>query len=368
MQIDFGMTELSKKEYLNIYDNNWSAEDVYCYLSRDINVRTFPEILASFYSGKDLKKTLISGLCQIESANPDSISRKVRDWLNNKYAPSEREDLIKICFVLKLDELKAGAFLSLTSDGTFHLRNPRDLVFAYCLRTGKSYFHGIEMISRLKPLDRNVKSKNNHILTKTIANSFENVYDDETFKEFYMENYDCFGEMHNTAYDRFLYFLNLLIQPETNYCKKEYKYSEEMVVDEYIRMNLPLDKRTSKYSLLQKTIRKFWPNTTSITKMRSREEDVTRRVLLLLYLITEGAITVEDRDAYILDEDFTDEERFEEHYWRLNSMLNDCGMSKIDPRNIFDWLILYCLKSTEDEAMSDRMQAVLNVIFETETT
>lgn len=79
-------------------------------------------------------------------------------------------------------------------------------------------------------------------------------------------------------------------------------------------------------------------------------------------------ITVEDSDAYILDEDLTDEERFEEHYWRLNSMLNDCGMSKIDPRNVFDWLILYCLKSSEDEAMSDRMQAVLNVIFETETT
>jgi hypothetical protein len=102
--------------------------------------------------------------------------------------------------------------------------------------------------------------------------------------------------------------------------------------------------------------------------MRIREEDVTRRVLLLLYLITEGGISNEDSDAYLLDEDFTDEERFEEHYWRLNSMLNDCGMGKIDPRNVFDWLILYCLKSSEDEAMSERMQTVLDIIFGMETT
>lgn len=368
MQIDFRLTALSQKEVLNIYGSNWSADDVYSYLTNDIKVRTFPEILATFYSGTDLKETLISGLCQIEAANPDSISRKVRDWLNCKYAPAEKEDLIKICFALKLDELKAGVFLSLTSEGTFHLRNPRELVFAYCLRTGKSYSHATQMISRLKPIDRNKKPGNNFILTKTLVNSFENVYDDETFNEFYTENYDFFGEMHNTAFVHFLFFLNLLVQPNQGYCGKEYKYSEEMVVDEYMRMNLPLDKRTSKYSLLQKTIRKFWPNTTSITKMRNREEDVTRRVLLLLYLITEGGITGEDNDAYILDEDLTDEERFEEHYWRLNSLLNDCGMGKIDPRNVFDWLILYCLKSSEDEAMSERMQGVLDVIFETETT
>lgn len=368
MQIDFRMTALSQKEVSNIYGSHWSAKEVYHHLANDINVRTFPEILTSFYSGTDLKETLISGLCQIEAANRDSISRKVRDWLNSKYAPSEKEDLIKICFALKLDESKAGAFLSLALDGTFHLRNPRELVFAYCLRTGKSYTHATEMICRLKPIDWNKKPRDNYVFTKTVANSFENVYDDETFNEFYTENYDSLGELHNTAYTRFLFFLNLLVQPESGYCEKEYKYSYETVVDEYLRMNLPFDKRTSKYSVLQKTIRKFWPNTTSITKMHNREEDVTRCVLLLLYLITEGGITAEDSAAYILDEDLTDEERFEEHYWRLNSMLNDCGMSKIDPRNVFDWLILYCLKSSDDEAMSERMQAVLNVIFETETT
>jgi hypothetical protein len=367
MQIDFGLTAISQREVSNIYNTCWSVGDVYHHLTNDIKVRTFLEVLSAIYKGVELKEALISGLCEIETANRDSISRKVRDWLNNKYAPSEREDLIKICFALKLDELKSGNFLSLTSEGTFHLRNPRELVFAYCLRTGKSYGQALEMIGRLKPIDHTKKTVDNLILTKTLANSFENVYDDESFYEFYAENYDSFGEIHNTAYIRFLFFINLLVEPEYGYLGNELKYSDERIVDEYLRMNLPLDKRTSKYSVLQKTIRKFWPNATSITKMRSREEDVTRRVLLLLYLITEGGITGEDSDAFILDEDLADEERFEEHYWRLNSMLNDCGMSRLDPRNVFDWLILYCLKSSDDEAMSERMQGVLDVIFDTET-
>lgn len=368
MEIDFRLTAVSQREVLNIYNTNWSAHDVYHYLSSDIKVRTFPDILASFYPEGDLKEALISGLCQIEAANPDSISRKVRDWLNNKYAPSEREELIKICFALKLNELKSGDFLSLTSEGTFHLRNPRELVFAYCLRTGKSYGHAIEMINKLKPINRDEKDENSLILTKTLAGGFVDIYDDESFYEFYSANYDSLGKLHNTAYIRFLYFINLLMQPEPGHCDKESKYSDEKVVEEYLRMHLPLDKRTSKYSILQRAIRKFWPNTTSIAKMRSREEDVTKRMLLLLYLITEGGITPDDEDAYILDEDFTGEERFEEHYWRLNSMLNDCGMSKMDPRSVFDWLVLYCLKSSEDEGMSERMQAVLDLIFETEIT
>lgn len=367
MGIDFILTSLSQKEISNIWCG-WSAEDVYCHLTNDIKVRTFPEILGAFYSGPDLKENLVSGLCEIEDAARESIARKVRDWLKCKYAPSEREELIKLCFVLKLDETKSGAFLSLTSEeGTFHLRNPRELVFAYCLRTCKSFPHAIQMISGLGSADRGRNKQDSLVFTNITADSFRNVYDDETFNKFYAENYDSFGELHNTAYARFLYFLNLLVQPKPGYHNKEDKYSDESVVDKYLRMNLPLDKKTSKYSVLQKTIRKYWPNITSITKMRSREEDVTRRVLLLLYLITEGGITDEDSDAYILDEDLTDEERFVEHYWRLNSMLNDCGMGKIDPRNIFDWLILYCLKSSDEEAMSERMQAVLNIIFEMET-
>ena len=90
-----------------------------------------------------------------------------------------------------------------------------------------------------------------------------------------------------------------------------------------------------------------------------------QRVLLLLYVITGG---VDDEDAYDeLDEDYiTPEERLETHCWRIDMMLDACGMGRLDPRNAFDWLILYSLRVDEDSAMDERMEAVLGRLFDAE--
>ena len=48
----------------------------------------------------------------------------------------------------------------------------------------------------------------------------------------------------------------------------------------------------------------------------------------------------------------------------MNRMLRDCGMSRIDPRNVFDYLVLYCLRPEEDLFMSDRMSMLMSEIFE----
>jgi hypothetical protein len=365
MRIVSDMTSLSAGEILNIQTSCRSAADVYRYLTDGIKVRTFWEILFNISPDQYLKENLIAGLCEIDNQSRESISKNVRNWLAGKHAPSEREDLFKICFALKLNEMQSSAFLSLCSDGGFHIRSPRELVFEYCLRTGRSYRHALEMLSSLRPLG--VTRNNTAPLTKTIAHYFQNISSDEDFCKCYEEHFDELGELHNTAYVQFTYFWDLLSRPVLPYAGSEEKYSTAEIVDKYLRMKLPLEKRTAKYSLLQKTIRKYWPNITNVSRIYNREEDVTRRILLLLYLVTEGGITGKDDDAYLLDEDMSDLERFEEHFWRLNAMLTDCGFSRIDPRSVFDWLILHCLKSGDDESMSDRMQAVLDVIFDTET-
>lgn len=363
MQINFDLTQLSTKELENITNLNMAADEVFSYLNDKIQVRRFSGTLKDFSDGVDLSAVLRSKLYEYTpGVKQDSIDRKVRDWLSGRYEPTERDDLIKICFALNLNEQRAREFLAMTTDGAFHLRSPKELVFAYALKTSKDYPVAIEIFKSLKPLDA-ACAKEVFVLTKTIADAFANVYDDKSFFECYNENYNSLGELHNTAYFHFLNFLDVLTSPEALlYAKEDGKYSIENVANEYLRMNVPLDKQSAKYTILQKTIKKFWPNTTSIIRMKNRNEHVTRRVLLLLYLITEGAV-IDEADEYILDEDLTDLERFEEHYWRLNSMLNECGMSRLDPRNIFDWLVLYSLKSSDDYAMSERLQEILDIIF-----
>jgi hypothetical protein len=372
MRIDLGLTSLSQNEAMGILDKDISLEQVREYLEHGIHVRTFSEILAAFYSGNDIKEKLINGLHDLDSmADRESIARRVRNWLNDKIVPDNREDLIRICFILGLSEHEADNFLSLTVEGRIHYRNPRELAYIYCLRIGESYAHAQELFRSLKPLVTDTVSGPNPVFTKTIVQSFANVADDASFRAFYTEQYDALGVMHNTAYYKsFIPFLETLICPDMPWCfTNERKYTIEEVVNEYLRMNIPLDRKTAKLSLLQRTIRRYWPNAATVSRMRNREIDITRKMLMLLYLVTGGSVAGDGGypgDAAV--EELSAAERFENHYWALNAMLYDAGMSRLDPRSVFDWLTLYCLKTGDDEAMSDRLQGVLNSIFETETS
>ena len=135
----------------------------------------------------------------------------------------------------------------------------------------------------------------------------------------------------------------------------------EEVVETFLRLNVPLDKKTAGYSNVQKIIKKYWPGARSIKAMKSRSEDVNRKTLLLLYIANSGAL--DDKYAEV-DEDYLDAEAFLElHCKRMNKMLYESGMSRIDPRNMFDYLVLYCLRPEDEIFMSDRMQSLMEELF-----
>ena len=113
---------------------------------------------------------------------------------------------------------------------------------------------------------------------------------------------------------------------------------------------------------MQKLIKRNWPNTTALKNIRAHREDVPRKLLLLLYIITEN---VTDDQYTELDEDYLSlEERLDDHWWVINAMLTDCGMPVLDPRNAFDWLVLYALTATGDQSMSERMEQVIQALYD----
>ena len=141
----------------------------------------------------------------------------------------------------------------------------------------------------------------------------------------------------------------------------EQTYSMEYVADEYLRLNVPKEKKTGRYTDVQKLVKKNWPSPRSIKAMKSRAEDVDRKTLLLLYLVTEGTWGDEDDE---LDEAYIQpEEILVAHCHRMNKMLMECGMRRIDPRSVFDYLLLYCLLPEDDMAMSQRMSALAAELF-----
>ena len=87
-----------------------------------------------------------------------------------------------------------------------------------------------------------------------------------------------------------------LQRPESGVDLKEKKYSMEEILTEYIRMKVPETKRVGGYSALQRLVKKYWPNESSLINMRRRKEDVSRKAMILLYLVTEALEEAEDPD------------------------------------------------------------------------
>ena len=138
--------------------------------------------------------------------------------------------------------------------------------------------------------------------------------------------------------------------------------AKKYIAENYLRLNVPVDKKTSGYSNAQKIVKKYWPGARAVKSMKSRSEEVNRKTLLLLYIVT-GGMADEEYDES--DETYARSEEFLEfHCKKMNHMLRECGMSRIDPRNVFDYLVLYCLRPEEDLFMSDRMALLMTEIFE----
>ena len=66
-------------------------------------------------------------------------------------------------------------------------------------------------------------------------------------------------------------------------------------------------------------------------------------------------------DGY--DYDLTAEAVFEDIYERLNDMLFFCGYCELDPRNPFDWVILYCIYVEDLFDIAPKIQQLLGEVF-----
>ena len=331
------------------------------YLSGAIHLRSFWEMMRRYYPAGDLRDRVIRAVAQ-PGDDPKSTARRVRNWEQGKNAPTSREDLFRIAFALELDEEQTSGLLGLCTDYGIHYRNGRELTYAYCLRRGLPYEQAAELYTSLPDPSRSNRFKpegGGFSDTQQIVSAFSSVQDDQEFIRLYEAYLDSFGTLHQRAWDYFDRFFQVLAAPDAG----EERYSIEKAAQTYLSLHMPSGSRRREFNLIQRMIKQGWPNATKLKNICARREDVPRKLLLLLYLITENVLD----DAYDeLDESYlSSEELFEEHWWRVNLMLRDCGMPTLDPRNAYDWLVLYSLNSGagQDEAMAERMEAVIAALF-----
>ncbi len=355
-------TELSARQWDYLLRETLTPRQAVAFLKSGLPLRTFPDNLRRLYGGEDVQERLIAGMTEYagmdeKPVREDSVRRKVQNWMKNKKLPSDREEIFRIAFALGFDEHQTDDLLLGTVEQGIHYRNPREVVYAFSLRNHQSY-QTARANADLVGGYRKDAGREQAAATRILRLEFENLPPGEDIMNFLMCHSEKLGFYHNTAWQYFMKMLGLLTEGGAD----EEEYSIEYVTETYLRMNMPLERRTASYSDIQKIIKKYWPGVRSIKGMRNRTEDVTRKVLLLLYLITGG---IRDGKYDELDEDYIPAgEILEEHCRRLNWMMEECGMRRMDPRSPFDYLVLYCLMPRDGDDMSASMKLIIAELFE----
>lgn len=400
-----------------------SAEEAVEKLCREVKIRTLPEVLAracglSEDDKKSLKKSLVDRLMETTpDANRDSVDRNVRNWLNQGKEVS-KESAIQLCFALKLPYRDAEDLLYRLCGEGFHWRDPSDIVYLYSLLHGQTFTHAKKLYDSLKEknLLKTPKNEQKEVLTGEVRMNIETIRSDEELETFFRENISLLGKMHNTAYSIMMDFLSLLRQPEKDdrlqmqgtadakafldrvkeeernrkpqyddyynyreeeHCDREVHFSSsEKMTSRDILSTYLYDKIVSRttpagtdekqivefsFELITNEIRKVWPEETTFSKIVNREIDVTRKLLILLFLATDGEKPDQEYDYDELE--LTPQEIIEDRNSRLDTMLIECGFSPLDPRAPFDWMILYCICAEDILEIDDRLHMFLMMLF-----
>ena len=202
--------------------------------------------------------------------------------------------------------------------------------------------------------------------------------DREGLRLFFLENSARLGWIHESAYEKFWSLLLALQEPDDAIAPSGEQaaevYSLDRIAEEYLRMHVPLGKNTRGFDYLQRAVKRNWPGATELQRMKSRKADVSRKALLLLFLITEDFLFSEDllysdkagEEAawYLPLEDESPRDRLEVTLSKVNLFLETYGMNQLDPGNPFDCLVLYALAADcGGEFLSDNFSRALEVLF-----
>lgn len=381
-------TIISENNISFITGKDKAPEEMIQFLNEGAMFRSFTSLLTGLYEKGDLEVALTEGLAELNHENRESTARKVKNWLSERSLPKNRETLFQICFILQLNECESCKVLGSVSDTGIHYRNPEELAYAYALRTWKSYRKAVELKHRAVSIYVSEKDKcmeeTSVIYTRQIRNAFVHVSEDQEFYDFIREYSAELGKLHETAYRKFIELLECLQNPEGagGEIAGEKEYTLEKIMDTYIQMKVPVEERSRRgdhkkqrkvknMTGLQKLVRRYWPNESTLVKMRTRKEDVNRKTLLLLYLVTE-AFDADPGDkkevCYYEDLEEDADTLLEIRLEKMNLFLEEYGMNRLDPGNVFDFLILYAMRAEEDEDARTRMENVLKALFEDRNT
>lgn len=362
-------TYLTQKAYEQALVSDMEPEQAVDWIMHAAVFRTLPEKLLKYYQGseEELKKTLREGFFSVhtEKKEREALRRTMANWFAPVQGIDERTIsrpyAIEICFILRLSLERADEMLRSVAGMGIRYRDAGESVAAYALNSGLSFPEYRALLERLRAdglLDP-VKTETSKTFTPLLASVVGGLRTEEELRAYLTENRAYFGAVRNTAYSRFMEMLKVLTDEGTN------ASVSELVENNLYRRFLT---KTPRLKSLAKSIRAGWPEESLISKMRTKEMPVTRKVIILMYLASGGGLSImpRDNDADFWPEDIENEPGdadFEAIRMQMNALLVECGFAPLDPRQPFDWMVLFGIATGDLFDLDDRFESIMKGIF-----
>lgn len=368
------MTAITRNMFDMATSREMSVKEAVAMLEECAQFRKFSDKLKAFAKGRELRPLLVEGLL---ANNPDSkrdaVDRKVRNWLADRQNSISKIDAIELCFVLGLTPSEAESFVAMVSEEGFHWRNPEELIYIYALNNGMSYLEAKalrdDVMAKIKTAEE-AEDVPPDSFTSVIKAEVGQINSVDELTEYIIGAEQRLGEKHNSAFAMFNEMMEHLESPELeDWFESDRSYTCGEIVRYYLHKNeLPdiTDKsRQNAMSAIQRSIAANWPSESTLSRMKNRHVDVNRKVMILLFLATYDVEEDLDTDEFydLPDPDSDGDEAFREFYQKMNSMLEYCGFSPLDPRAPFDWMTIYCLCGEDIYELDSQLSEFLTDLF-----
>lgn len=384
------MTILSREMYKAAL-NPGSVSEASKILKEYGQYRSLADVLRRFSKMEEPGRHIAAGLCRwYPETNPEAQSRKLRNWMSGQVRSIRKEDAFAVSRVLHLTLDDTDEFLRLAAGEGLHWRNPREIAWAYAAEHDYGFEETNALSDRIMALGETASpslSPETDSYTEEVEYTLRPVLcgSEDELIGYLKQEWDKLGASHNMAFVVFTQLVKLLeegynsLAPMTEpgtavrpgdgreqTAAPEKISTREMVETFMHRRLVPVAERGKKtsdsFTAVQKSIRESWPDEVVISKMKRRQLEVSRKVLVLLFLATDGSGS--DYENLMYDEESPNrDEVFENMYMRMNVMLRSCGFPGLDPRSPFDWLVLYCMSAGDDWEIDSQMIAMLKGMF-----
>lgn len=304
---------------------------------------------------KKLVSTL-SGYCNEADV---SISRQtLENWLT-KAAPNgnktSRENVYKLCFALKMDELQTGEFfLKAYLERPFNYKNIREATYYFCLRTGRNYKSAEALIQKIENASY-VEKPDAVTVTEQIGEAIRMLDNEDDFIKYIVDNRSGFAEQNRTASKLIAELIRLtmpLAEAEYNFMHSGDKKLSVNSVDDLLSVIYDYSARkTSEYNKVfkssiknsdfPKSIKRNFPERQEIQNISkgNASYDVIRKALIMLKFYHFFATARINRAA--------PNDLFDEFVVEMDETLMNCGYVQLYWRNPYDWMIGYCAFTDE---------------------